>query len=240
MRKIPTLFKRVFTTDHKKTITREVTPGCECVLRGECTATVKWDGACCAIINGEIYKRYDAKTGKDGKRKIPPEGAIPCQPEPDPITGHWPHWVKCEDGKPEDKYFLMAYQNFICRRHKNMQDGAQPVKLHPLGWSGWAIYDGTYEAVGPAWQSNPQEVRNNTLVRHGINVIPHQAIEDKEQNDKIFRVSNHREISFSSIRDYLEHMPIEGIVFWKDGEPVCKIKRSDFGFPWPPKKGENA
>ena len=23
------------------------------------------------------------------------------------------------------------------------------------------------------------------------------------------------------------------IVFWKDGEPRCKIKRSDFGFPWP-------
>lgn len=25
---------------------------------------------------------------------------------------------------------------------------------------------------------------------------------------------------------------MEGIVFWKDGEPKCKIKRSDFGFPW--------
>ena len=24
-----------------------------------------------------------------------------------------------------------------------------------------------------------------------------------------------------------------GIVFWKDGEPRCKIKRSDFGFKWP-------
>lgn len=24
----------------------------------------------------------------------------------------------------------------------------------------------------------------------------------------------------------------EGIVFWKDGQPQCKIKRSDFGFPW--------
>ena len=25
---------------------------------------------------------------------------------------------------------------------------------------------------------------------------------------------------------------IKGIVFWKDGQPQCKIKRSDFGFPW--------
>ena len=23
------------------------------------------------------------------------------------------------------------------------------------------------------------------------------------------------------------------IVFWKDGSPQCKIKRSDFGFKWP-------
>ena len=26
---------------------------------------------------------------------------------------------------------------------------------------------------------------------------------------------------------------IEGIVFWLDGAPVCKIKRTDFGLPWP-------
>ena len=25
----------------------------------------------------------------------------------------------------------------------------------------------------------------------------------------------------------------EGLVFWKDGEPQCKIKRSDFEFEWP-------
>ena len=25
------------------------------------------------------------------------------------------------------------------------------------------------------------------------------------------------------------------LVFWKDGEPRCKIKRSDFGFKWPDK-----
>lgn len=31
---------------------------------------------------------------------------------------------------------------------------------------------------------------------------------------------------------------IEGIVFWKDGEPLCKIKRTDFGFEWPVKDEE--
>ena len=106
MKKIPTLFKRVFNENHKKTLTQEVTPGCEVVLEGKTTATVKYDGACCAIINGEIYRRYDAKQ-RYGKK--PPEGAIPCQPEPDPITGHWPHWVRCVEGNPQDRYFLEAF-----------------------------------------------------------------------------------------------------------------------------------
>ena len=26
-----------------------------------------------------------------------------------------------------------------------------------------------------------------------------------------------------------------GIVFWLNGEPICKIKRSDFGYEWPVK-----
>ncbi|MBR1609071.1 MAG: hypothetical protein IJ678_05595 [Kiritimatiellae bacterium] len=40
--------------------------------------------------------------------------------------------------------------------------------------------------------------------------------------------------TFDGIRDYLCEHEIEGLVFWHDGEPQCKIKRSDFGFIWPP------
>lgn len=42
--------------------------------------------------------------------------------------------------------------------------------------------------------------------------------------------------SFDGIREYLENNYIEGIVFWKDQEPKCKIKRSDFGFEWNEKR----
>ena len=35
------------------------------------------------------------------------------------------------------------------------------------------------------------------------------------------------------IKEYLEDHEIEGIVFWLNGEPVCKIKRTDFGLKWP-------
>lgn len=104
MKKIPTLFVRVFNNHRVVDITPEVTPGLEWVLAGEGKATVKIDGSCCLIKNGELYRRYDAKAGRK-----PPEGAIPCC-DPDPITGHWPHWVKCSESNPDDRWYLTAYK----------------------------------------------------------------------------------------------------------------------------------
>ena len=64
MKKIPTLFERVFENHKKVGILPNVTPGMEWVLEGEGIATEKKDGSCCAIINGVFYKRYDAKREK--------------------------------------------------------------------------------------------------------------------------------------------------------------------------------
>lgn len=188
MKKIPTLFVRRFENHKVVEITDEVTKGMEWALQGEGVATVKVDGSCCAIINGELYKRYDAKKGKK-----PPAGAIPCQNEPDPITGHFPHWVKCDRGNPADRWFWNAY------------DYAQLEEILP---------DGTYEAIGNHFQGNPYGLTYDVLVKHGRAVI------------------NEDLTSFEKIKEFLTSHEIEGIVFWKDGEPKCKIKRSDFGLKW--------
>lgn len=189
MKKIPTLFERVFEGRKIVGITPNAIPGMEWVLAGEGEATVKVDGSCCAIINGELYKRYDAKKGRK-----PPEGAIPCC-EPDPVTGHHPHWVKCRADNPADKWFMKAYEytEWLCK--------GTPA-------------DGTYEAIGPHFQGNPYKMEQDGLEMHGVMKI-------------------NVERTFDGIKKYLEENDIEGIVFWKDGEPQCKIKRSDFGFPWP-------
>ena len=188
MKKIPTLFKREFANHKVVGITDEVTPGMEWVLEGEGEATIKFDGACCAVINGIFYKRFDAKKG----RKIP-EGAIPCC-EPDPITGHWPHWVKVDENNPADKWFIEAYNHALLLR------------------------DGTYEAIGLHFQGNPYGLDKDILIRHGAGEMGDVARD------------------FVSIREYLKTHIVEGIVFWKDGEPQCKIKRTDFGFEWPVKE----
>ena len=102
MKKIPTLFERIFENHKKVGVLPNVTLGMEWVLEGEGSATEKMDGSCCAIIHGVFYKRYDAKRGK-----TPPAGAIPCC-EPDAITGHWPHWVKVNPDDRGDMWHMAA------------------------------------------------------------------------------------------------------------------------------------
>lgn len=51
---------------------------------------------------------------------------------------------------------------------------------------------------------------------------------------------DHVERTFEGIKKYLSEHEIEGLVFWKDGSPQCKIKRSDFGFEWPVKKARES
>lgn len=194
MKKIPTLFEREFKDHNVIKILPKVHPGMEWVLEGEGVATVKYDGACCAVINGEFYKRYDCKKGK-----VPPEGFIPCC-EPDKITGHWPGWVKVNENNPADKWFIMAY--------------GMTVMLENYGMK---LSDGTYEAVGRCFQNNPYNFTSNKLIKHGEEIIEVER-------------------TFEGIKKYLSEHEIEGIVFWKDGSPQCKIKRSDFGFEWPVKK----
>ena len=192
MKKIPTLFKREFQDHHVISISPEVSsPDLAWVLAGEGVATEKIDGACCAIFDGRFYKRYDAKKNKNGVMKTPPADAIPCD-EPDPVTGHWPHWLLIDEHDPADHWFIAAKAN-------------TPGKLG----------DGTYEAIGPHFNSNPHRLKADVLVRHGEKEI-HLA-----------------ERTFECIREYLAEHNIEGIVFWKDGQPRCKIKRKDFGYMWP-------
>ena len=189
MKKIPTLFERDFLEDHTAKAKPIVTKGMEWVLNGEGVATIKFDGTCCAIINGEFYKRYDAKHGKPV-----PDGAIKCQEEADPITGHLPCWVKCDRNNPADKWFWTAYD-----RAKRLTIGS--------------VCDGTYEAIGIHFQGNPYNLAWDFLTPHG------KAIVEVER-------------TFEGIRKWLMEHHEEGLVFWKDGEPKCKIKRTDFGFEW--------
>ena len=63
MKKIPTVFTRIYEGHRIVGIKDEITPGCELAFY-QGIATIKVDGSCCAIIKDKFYKRYDAKKGK--------------------------------------------------------------------------------------------------------------------------------------------------------------------------------
>ncbi len=135
MQKIVSLFARNYDGD--RLVRDEIVPGAEWVAAGEGVATRKWDGTCCMIQGGKLFKRYDAKAGK-----VPPADFMAAQ-DPDPKTGHWPGWVPVGDG-PEDAWHREA-----------------------MGRQGFLAVDGTYELIGSKVQGNPERLEGHWLIRHG-------------------------------------------------------------------------
>jgi hypothetical protein len=148
---MPCLFQRDFTNRKRPVLLRDVTPGCEWVLAGEGTASVKWDGTACMVQDHKLFRRYDCKHGK-----TPPEGFVPCG-DPDSVTGHWPGWIPIDDG-PECKWHREALLGIYA------SDGTRfrPSQVLP---------NGTYELCGPRVQGNPQQLPEHELVPHGQDVI---------------------------------------------------------------------
>ncbi|OHB90221.1 MAG: hypothetical protein A3D89_03640 [Planctomycetes bacterium RIFCSPHIGHO2_02_FULL_52_58] len=143
MRKIISLFQRNYDTD--RLVRNEVVPGAEWVIAGEGVATRKFDGTACMVKEGKLYKRYDAKKGK-----TPPPGFQPCQ-DPDPVTGHWPGWVKV-GWENNDKYYREALTS------------GDPTNV--------SLPDGTYELCGPKIQGNHEQFDTHRLIPHGIYTLP--------------------------------------------------------------------
>lgn len=80
--------------------------------------------------------------------------------------------------------------------------------------------DGTYELVGPKVQGNPYGMTTHTLLGH----------------DVTWHFNKPRDLSFDGIREELTTSWEEGIVWHHPDGRMAKIKRRDFGLPWPVKE----
>ncbi|KRB57957.1 DUF5565 family protein [Flavobacterium sp. Root186] len=168
MKKISTLFAK--DPNNLARVVNKINAENAWVINGEAIATRKFDGTSSAIINGELYKRFDAKKG----RTIP-ANAIPCQ-EADLITGHHPHWLKCDRSKSEDKHFFEAFDS--------VEDKT----------------DGTYELCGPKVQGNPEKFEKHTLVKHGSEILDFVSL-DFDDLEKILSENDIEGIVFHHISD---------------------------------------
>lgn len=149
MKKIASVFERNYDGD--RCVRNEVVQGSEWVLAGEGVATRKWDGMAVLVRAGQVFKRYDAKTGR-----TPPADFVPAQPEPDAVSGHWPGWVPATG--PDSARIMegMAWGN------KNL-------------YQNMPVPDGTYEVCGPKigtrHGANPENLTEHILVPHGRDVL---------------------------------------------------------------------
>lgn len=128
------------------------------------------------------------------------------------------------------------FKRFDAKRGKTPPPGFEPaqdpdpVTFH---WPGWVpvgdgpedkwhrdafhpdFEDGTFELIGPKVGGNPHKANNHFLVRHGatqLGGVPR---------------------GYSGLKEYFETANIEGIVWHHPDGRMVKIKRKDFGLPWP-------
>lgn len=157
MKKIASLFARdgaVLTTDYN--------PAALWVVNGEGVATRKWDGTAVRVADGQLWARYDAKSGKPL-----PSGFVACQ-EPDPITWHRPGWVPAT--RPEDKWIREAASGSLWQdgtyeacgpriggnrehleSHTLIRHGAEILHDVPRDYRGLRLYFAHNDVEGIVW-----------------------------------------------------------------------------------------
>lgn len=97
MKKIPTIFKR--NPENMRELLDEHHPDCEWVFNGKGIATRKYDGTCCRVAAGKLWKRREIKRGK-----LEPDNFILA--DKDEVTGKTVGWVPVEK---EDKWHIEAF-----------------------------------------------------------------------------------------------------------------------------------
>jgi len=100
MKKTPTIFIR--DANDRKHLLPEPNPECDWVFKGEGVATRKYDGTCCLMKHGALYKRREIKKGKP----IPEDFILADRDE---VTGKTVGWVPVTAG-PDDRWHLEAFR----------------------------------------------------------------------------------------------------------------------------------
>lgn len=169
-----------------------------------------------------MYTRDESKRGHPVQPGVKPECA----------------WVEAGEGtatRKLDGTNVKIEGRVLYKRKKPKDrdyDNAAYVEVEPADPSSkwvWEAFealghkrDGIYEAVGPKIQGNPEAFEAHALVC----VVP--------PDSSLHLADVPRD--FEGLRAYLSEQNIEGIVFHHADGRLAKIKRRDFGLPWPAKK----
>jgi hypothetical protein len=100
MKKTPTIFKRNMA--NMKEVIALTHPDCDWVFAGEGVATRKYDGTCCLVENGKLFKRREIPKGK----KVPENFVLA---DYDEVTGKTVGWIPVDPQATEDQWYREAF-----------------------------------------------------------------------------------------------------------------------------------
>ncbi len=143
------------------------------------------------------------------------------------------HRHKAEQGDPPKGWIHHSFNPEQASGHGWIPVGEEPAsRWHREAFArgvdhlGGKFIDGlTYELCGPKVNSNPENVGDtHILMPHGSRVVAGSS--------GLMALVNR---TYDVLGYWLEHTPVEGIVFHHRDGRMAKIKRRDFGLAWPVK-----
>jgi hypothetical protein len=168
----------------------------------ELVAYLKLDGTACAVINNLPYFRYDARLKSKGKD-------VPLQV----VLNNLPKGaIACQEVDPLSGH----WPHWIPPQPKN--------RLHTELVKVWSpeLEDGTYEGIGPIIGANPHNEVRHIWVKHND---PRLLYSLEKALITIEKVG-----AYQYFKSFFFDFQWEGLVFYREEEPVAKLRRSDFGY----------
>lgn len=206
MKKIKTVYK----IDRQTNLaTDELTRGAEWVVAGEGIATLKIDGSACLYQDGTLYKRYDRKLKSQFVKEARRLGSD-FTPTPDMFNALPDNAIACQENPDPVTYH---HPHWVAVDASRPEDSFHVMALANVK-NLKSLTNGTYEIIGPKINNNPQNVAEYQLVKHGSQVLD---IQDR---------------SFEGMKEFLENLSGEGVVFHHESGEMFKLRRKDYGFFW--------
>jgi len=137
MKKIESLFDKKYENDRH--VREHVAPQNMWVLEGEGFATFQWDGVCCLVKDGKLYRLWVKDVRRSRRTSAPSRDAIRYDDEV---------WEPINLSSSRDSYFAEAWNE------KVDYNGDKFVELK------------TYELVGPKVNGNPHNLSYHHLAAH--------------------------------------------------------------------------
>lgn len=228
MRKIPTVFVRDEDTN-RRYVKNEVNPECEWVVEGEGFATRKFDGMCCLVRDGRLFKRREFKVERpaplgnglmaipeslvDAGARVEYEATIARLVKADAESRLAPGTVVVPDDFDPVAYDPETEKLFGWMPVGDGNDDARHREAFELGkaWGAEYLVDGqTYELVGPKVNGNPDGFDHHVLIRHGFTTV-----------SDVPRY-------FDALHEWMTLTFYEGIVWHHEDGRMAKLKRKDF------------